>query len=139
MAVIGTGATGVQVIAEIADKVGELTVFQRRPNWCAPLNNGPISDEEMADIRARYDEIFDTCARTPGGFEHEPDRRGFYEVPREERLRAVGASSTASPASASGSATSARSSSTRRPTPSSPSTSPTRSASGSTTRSWPRS
>ena len=86
VAVVGTGATGIQVIGEIADKVGELTVFQRRPNWSAPLNNGPISDAEMADIRARYDEIFATCARTPGGFEHEPDRRGFYEVSREERL-----------------------------------------------------
>ena len=87
VAVVGTGATGIQVIAEIADKVGELTVFQRRPNWSAPLNNGPISEEEMDDIRSRYDEIFDTCARTPGGFEHEPDRRGFYEVSREERVK----------------------------------------------------
>ena len=86
VAVVGTGATGVQVIAEIADKVGELTVFQRRPNWCAPLNNGPISEEEMADIKSRYGEIFEKCSRTPGGFEHEPDRRGFYDVPREERL-----------------------------------------------------
>lgn len=87
VAVIGTGATGIQMIAEIAHKVGELTVFQRRPNWSAPLNNGPISEAEMADIRARYDEIFATCARTPGGFEHEPDRRGFYEVSREERRK----------------------------------------------------
>ncbi|MGD9878679.1 MAG: flavin-containing monooxygenase [Reyranella sp.] len=86
VAVIGTGATGIQVIGEIADKVGELVVFQRRPNWSAPLNNSAISHAEMADIRARYDEIFATCARTPGGFEHEPDRRGFYEVSREERL-----------------------------------------------------
>ena len=86
VAVVGTGATGVQVIAEIADKVGELTVFQRRPNWSAPLNNGPISEAEMADIRSRYNDIFKTCRRTPGGFEHEPDRRGFYEVSREERL-----------------------------------------------------
>ena len=84
--VIGTGATGIQVIGEIADKVGELKVFQRRPNWCAPLSNGVISDEEMADIRRRYDEIFATCEQTPGGFEHEPDRRGFYKVSREERL-----------------------------------------------------
>ena len=84
--IIGTGATAIQVIGEIADKVGELTVFQRRPNWCAPLNNRPISPAEMAGIRARYDEIFATCARTPGGFVHEPDRRGFQEVPREERL-----------------------------------------------------
>ena len=87
VAVIGTGATGIQVIGEIADKVGELTVFQRRPNWSAPLNNSEISDEEMADIRKRYDEIFETCARTPGGFEHEPDRRGFWQVSREERVK----------------------------------------------------
>jgi cation diffusion facilitator CzcD-associated flavoprotein CzcO len=86
VAVIGVGATGIQVIGEIADKVGELTVFQRRPNWTAPLNNGPISVEEMEDIRSRYDEIFATCARTPGGFEHEPDRRGFYNVSREDRV-----------------------------------------------------
>lgn len=33
VAVIGTGATGVQVISDIAPKVGSLTVFQRRPNW----------------------------------------------------------------------------------------------------------
>ena len=86
VAVIGTGATGIQVIAEIADKVGELTVFQRRPNWSAPLNNGPISAREMTGIQSRYDEIFTTCAGTPGGFMHEPDRRGFFLVSREERV-----------------------------------------------------
>ena len=86
VAIIGTGATAIQVIGEIADKVGDLTVFQRRPNWSAPLNNSKITDSDMARIRARYDEIFETCARTPGGFEHEPDRRGFHEVSREERL-----------------------------------------------------
>lgn len=84
--IIGTGATAIQVIGEIQDKVGDLTIFQRRPNWVAPLNNRRISDEEMASIRERYDEIYATCARTPGGFEHEPDRRGFWEVTREERL-----------------------------------------------------
>ena len=86
VAVIGTGATGVQVIGAIADQVGELTVFQRRPNWCAPLHNAEIAPEEMADIKSRYDEIFAICARTPGGFLHEPDRRPFFEVPREERV-----------------------------------------------------
>lgn len=86
VAIIGTGATAIQIIGEIADKVGELTVFQRRPNWAAPLNNAPISNEEMADIRSRYDDIFAACARSPGGFEHEPDRRGFYEVTPEERV-----------------------------------------------------
>jgi cation diffusion facilitator CzcD-associated flavoprotein CzcO len=82
--VIGTGATGIQVIAEIADKVAELTVFQRRPNWSTPLNNAPISEVEMAEIRARYDEIFANCAASPGGFEHVP-RWGFWDLTAEER------------------------------------------------------
>ncbi len=86
VAVIGTGATGVQVIAEIADKVGELTVYQRRPNWCAPLNNGPIDEQEMQRIRASYDEIFARCRETPGSFLHGPDFRVFDEVPESERL-----------------------------------------------------
>ena len=86
MAVIGTGATGIQVIAAIAGKVGHLTVFQRRPNWSAPLGNSEISDEEMADIRARYGDIFAACAASPAGFEHKPDPRSFYEVSREERI-----------------------------------------------------
>ena len=83
--VIGTGATGIQVIAEIADKVDELHVFQRRPNWSTPLNNSPISEVEMAGIRARYDEIFANCAASPNGFEHVPDRRGFWNLTRAQR------------------------------------------------------
>ena len=85
VAVIGTGATAIQIIPEVAKVASHLTVFQRRPNWAAPLNNAKIDKAEMANIRARYDEIFAACARTPGGFEHEPDRRGFYEVTPEER------------------------------------------------------
>jgi cation diffusion facilitator CzcD-associated flavoprotein CzcO len=85
VAIIGTGATAIQIIPEVAKVAGRLTVFQRRPNWAAPLNNAKISKEEMAQIRARYDEIFAACARTPGGFEHEPDRRGFHDVTPAER------------------------------------------------------
>jgi cation diffusion facilitator CzcD-associated flavoprotein CzcO len=86
VAVIGTGATAIQIIPEVAKEAAELVVFQRRPNWAAPLNNGPISDEEMADIRQRYDAIFARCRETAAGFEHDADRRGFYNTPREERL-----------------------------------------------------
>ena len=85
VAVIGTGATGVQLIGAIADKVDQLYVFQRRPNWCAPLHNRAISEAEMADIRARYDEIFERCRQTAGGFIHGIDRRKSFEVPEAER------------------------------------------------------
>ncbi len=83
--IIGTGATGIQIIPEIADKVAELHVFQRNPNWSVPLNNGPISEAEMADIRARYDEIFATCNKSAGAFDHLPDRRGYHNLTPEER------------------------------------------------------
>jgi len=50
------------IIPVVAELGAELTVFQRRPNWCAPLHNGTLSTEEMAEIRANYDVIFERCA-----------------------------------------------------------------------------
>jgi cation diffusion facilitator CzcD-associated flavoprotein CzcO len=85
VAVIGTGATAVQTIQEVAKTVGHLTVFQRTPNWCAPLHNGKIGAEEMRRIRASYPEIFARCSDTPGCFIHAPDPRATHEVTQEER------------------------------------------------------
>jgi cation diffusion facilitator CzcD-associated flavoprotein CzcO len=85
VAVIGTGATAVQTIQEVAKTVGQLTVFQRTPNWCAPLHNGKICEEEMRQIRASYPEIFARCDETPGCFIHAPDPRATHEVTAEER------------------------------------------------------
>jgi cation diffusion facilitator CzcD-associated flavoprotein CzcO len=85
VAIVGTGATAVQAIPELAKVAGHLAVFQRSPNWCAPLRNGPIDDETHASIRARYREIFDRCRNTYGGFIHDADRRKALEVTEEER------------------------------------------------------
>jgi len=85
VAVIGTGATAIQAITEIAKTVGHLTVFQRTPNWAAPLHNAKIDDAEMRDIRASYPEIFAICNDSPGCFIHRPDRRATHEVTEEER------------------------------------------------------
>jgi cation diffusion facilitator CzcD-associated flavoprotein CzcO len=43
VAVIGTGASAVQVIPEIAPIVEHLTVFQRTPIWCFPKFDVPLS------------------------------------------------------------------------------------------------
>jgi cation diffusion facilitator CzcD-associated flavoprotein CzcO len=83
--IIGTGATAVQTIQELAKTVGHLTVFQRTPNWCAPLHNGKISEAEMSDIRAHYKEIFALCRTSPGCYIHAPDPRKTLDVPLEER------------------------------------------------------
>ncbi|CAM3328455.1 monooxygenase [Mycobacterium intermedium] len=42
VAIIGTGASAVQVIPEIAPKVAQLTVFQRTPIWCFPKLDLPL-------------------------------------------------------------------------------------------------
>ena len=85
VAVIGTGASGVQTIQEIAKQVRHLTVFQRRPNWCAPLNNGPIASAEMREIKKNYRNMFARCAESHGGFIWTIDPRGTFEVTPEER------------------------------------------------------
>ena len=85
VAVIGTGASAVQTIPEVAKTAGHLTVFQRTPTWCAPLHNGKIGEEEMCGIRARYPEIFARCNDTPGCFIHAPDPRATHEVTQQER------------------------------------------------------
>ena len=85
VAVIGTGATGVQTIQEVCKDVGHLTVFQRRPNWCAPLHNAKIGPREMKDIRASYTEIFETCNQTAAGFLHTADERSTFEVAEKDR------------------------------------------------------
>ncbi|MEC3918884.1 flavin-containing monooxygenase [Nocardia sp. CDC160] len=42
VAIIGTGASSVQITPSIAGKVGHLTVFQRTPVWCLPKPNPRI-------------------------------------------------------------------------------------------------
>src|SRR5689334_19807564 len=83
--VIGTGATAVQAITEIAKTVGHLTVFQRTPNWCAPLHNSPIDPADQARIKATYAEIFARCRASFGCFIHDSDPRKALEVSAEER------------------------------------------------------
>jgi cation diffusion facilitator CzcD-associated flavoprotein CzcO len=85
VAVIGTGATAVQTITEVAKTAGHLTVFQRTPQWCAPLHNAKIAQEEMRRIRANYAEIFARCQETYGCFIHSTDPRSALEVTPEER------------------------------------------------------
>ncbi|PKB13289.1 cation diffusion facilitator CzcD-associated flavoprotein CzcO [Novosphingobium kunmingense] len=85
VAVIGTGATGVQVIQEVAKIAGQLTVVQKEPNWCKPLHNSAISAEEMASIKARYKEIFAQCKASDAAFLHNWDPRTTFDVTDEER------------------------------------------------------
>ena len=86
VAVIGTGATAVQLITEVAKQAGQLTVFQRTANYCAPLRNGPIDPEAQQQIKKSYPEIFQKCRESFGGFIHDFDARSALELSEKERL-----------------------------------------------------
>lgn len=86
VAVIGTGASGVQVIPIVAKSAEHLTVFQRTPNWAVPLRNKPLSDDEFAEIQAKYPEIFAKLPTTSNGFVHDWDPTPFASVSEEDRL-----------------------------------------------------
>src|SRR5580658_8505422 len=85
VAVIGTGATGIQAITEIAKSAGHLTVFQRTAQWSAPLHNSKVTPDEMREIRKNYADIFARCQETLGCFIHAADPRSVLEVTEEER------------------------------------------------------
>jgi cation diffusion facilitator CzcD-associated flavoprotein CzcO len=83
--IIGTGATAIQTIQEIKKTVGSLTVFQRTPNWTAPLRNTEITPEDMEDIRRNYPTIFQKCLSSYSCFIHQSDSRSVFDVSEEER------------------------------------------------------
>lgn len=85
VAVIGTGATGVQIVQTAAKLASQLTVFQRSAAWATPLNNAKISQEEMDAIKADYPNIFARCKEAAFGFLHTPDARSIFKVTPEER------------------------------------------------------
>ncbi|OBF29693.1 alpha/beta hydrolase fold domain-containing protein [Mycobacterium sp. ACS4331] len=72
--VIGTGASGVQVISEVSKIAGSLTVFQRTPNFVTPMRNHPIDPVEEAAEKARYAEI------------REESRNNFFGMPYHDIL-----------------------------------------------------
>ena len=55
--VIGTGSTGTQFIVAAAQTAGELTVFQRRPQYNVPSGNRPLEPGELENFRAKAGEV----------------------------------------------------------------------------------
>ena len=87
--VVGTAATGIQVIQTIAHEVGALYVFQRTANYTIPMRNPKVDDAARERMRARYPEnrqrVFDSFI----GFHFDLDPRDWDQVPKEERRRTL--------------------------------------------------
>ena len=60
VAVVGSAASAIQVVPEVASHAGETFVYQRSPNWVMPRNNKKFSAEEKGlfgrnnEARLRY-------------------------------------------------------------------------------------
>ncbi len=50
VAVLGTGASAIQFVPQIAPKVGKLHLFQRTPPWIVPKPDQPISRKERSQF-----------------------------------------------------------------------------------------
>lgn len=88
VAVIGTGATGVQIIQQWAREIGEeggLVAFQRTPNTCCPMRQKKVSKEEDEEMKGRLAEMFKERLTHDAGFLYSSQKFKMSEHTEEER------------------------------------------------------
>ena len=85
VAVIGTGATGVQAIQEISQKASHLTVFQRTPNTALPMSNPTQTAAMNRAMRENFDEYKKKMQTTFAGFDYEFAPGKCEDMSKEER------------------------------------------------------
>ena len=83
--VVGTGATAVQAIPEIAQQAKQLTVFQRTANYCVPARNGKVDPEVTKARKADYENIIKRTRESFFGQEHYFIMKSALEATPEER------------------------------------------------------
>jgi cation diffusion facilitator CzcD-associated flavoprotein CzcO len=57
VAVVGSAASAVQFVPEIAKDVGQLYLFQRAANWVLPKEDTPWNEEQIAQFLANPDDV----------------------------------------------------------------------------------
>jgi cyclohexanone monooxygenase len=86
VAVIGTGATGVQAIPEIAKQAAHLYVFQRTPNYDIPARNHPIDSDYVAKVKGEYPELWEKARESAFGLPYQvSEKRALEDTPEERR------------------------------------------------------
>ena len=85
VAMVGTGATAVQAIPEIAQQAKHLTVFQRTANYCVPARNGKVDPEVVKARKADYEGIIKRTRESFFGQEHYFIMKSALEATPEER------------------------------------------------------
>lgn len=87
VAVVGTGASGVQIIQEIGPDVEHLTVLQRTPNLSLPMGQQKLDPqtEDLIKKKGGYEQIFKYRRETFGGFQFDfSDKAGDDDNPEQK-------------------------------------------------------
>ena len=84
-AIIGTGASGVQITQAWGPQAGHLTVFQRTPNLALPIHIRDLSIKEQERAKKWYPELFLLRERNYAGFMYEFHQSNTFDHTPEER------------------------------------------------------
>ncbi|MBD5787997.1 NAD(P)/FAD-dependent oxidoreductase [Cellulosimicrobium terreum] len=84
---IGVGASGIQMLPELAAQAAHVTVFQRTPNYVVQTTNPAVTATELAWLRENYDAVFERAARHPFGVPMEIPTSSALDVDADERRR----------------------------------------------------
>lgn len=85
VAVIGAGATSVQIVQEVAKEADNLTVFMRRPSYCFPMRQRKVGAEEQEYSKVFYERLFQQGRASRTGFPYSTPGCGVFDVTDEER------------------------------------------------------
>jgi cyclohexanone monooxygenase len=84
VAIVGTGASGVQVIQTIGPIVEHLTVFQRTPNYVMPAKHGPVPPELTAERKRDAAALWGKIRNSAFGTHDDLEVKGVLESTDEE-------------------------------------------------------
>lgn len=85
--VLGTGASGVQLVSSLSENASSLTHFIRHAQYVLPAQYRPVSTEERNNIKAKYDQIWEEVFNSAVGFGFSEPPTKTLEVSAEERER----------------------------------------------------
>jgi cyclohexanone monooxygenase len=83
--VLGTGASGIQVIQEVGKIARGVTVFQRTPNTAMPMRQKRFSDEELLEFKKTFPDRFKMRALTAGGYDFDVQDKSGRDLTEAER------------------------------------------------------
>ncbi|KAF9870782.1 hypothetical protein CkaCkLH20_11681 [Colletotrichum karsti] len=86
--IVGQGASGLQILQELAKEDAEITVFLRNPPTALPMAQRPITVAEAEEQKNMYQTLFYHAKnKNEAGYAYNGPRAGYFDSTLEERER----------------------------------------------------